>query len=91
MVIAIIIILIVGAVLAKLTSKPKFWRFFLINIGVMVLYNVIVWGTVIEFYDSGEAGALLIFWDVAATCIHLTLLFIVAIVTAIRTAVKKQN
>lgn len=91
MVTAIILILIIEAVLAKLTSKPKYWRFFLINVAVMAGYNIVTWGCLLMFYNNGEQGMLLVFWLVIATGIHLAFLFICTIVTAIKTAVKEQT
>jgi glucan phosphoethanolaminetransferase (alkaline phosphatase superfamily) len=90
-VILIIVALVVGLVLTKLTLNSKFWRFFLINIGIIVIYNVIIWGTVFEFYNGGEAGVVPIFWDIVITCIHLVTLFIITVITAIKTAVKEQT
>ncbi|WP_259068573.1 hypothetical protein HDF24_06705 [Mucilaginibacter sp. X4EP1] len=84
---AIIIILII----AFLSKNKKTSRFYIINILIIVIYNLIGWTYIFKYLDAGGAslgpGLMLIFF----TCLHLAILLIVAVIRALSRPLKKQQ
>jgi hypothetical protein len=85
MIIAIIIMLLVCLVLSRLASavNKKFWKLLMINLAVLIFYNVIIWGGVSVFMRS-EEGIMPVFFDVVVTIVHLLVLLIMVIANAVK-------
>ncbi|MEO3404108.1 hypothetical protein AAFN85_09405 [Mucilaginibacter sp. CAU 1740] len=88
MVIAIIIMLLIGLVLSR---RPfvvgKQVRFFMINILIMIFYNLIIWGCISLFWNAGGADIVPILCGALLNVLHIVFLLIVII----KNAVKEQS
>jgi len=84
---AIVIILIV----AFLSKNKKTSRFYIINILIIVIYNLLGWTYIFKYLDAGGAslgpGLILIFF----TGLHLAILLIVAVIRALLQILKKDK
>jgi hypothetical protein len=86
MVISAIIIVLLCFLLSRLTltTHKKLWRFFAINLAIMIFYNIVTWCCVSVFWHSGGEGVIPIFCDIVLTAVHLLVLLIVLIVNAVK-------
>ncbi len=89
----ILIFVIIGVVyfLVKNIISNKRWRFYLINILVVIIYNCIGWWYIFHFLDTGGAslgpGLLLML----VTGIHFGVSILLALIKVIRKSVKEQS
>ena len=88
MVIALIIIFLVCFMLSRwpfIIRKQS--HFFLINILIMVFYNLIIWGYISLFWNTGGADILPILCGALLNVVHIIFLLIVVV----KNAVKEQS
>ncbi|AYL99190.1 hypothetical protein [Mucilaginibacter celer] len=91
MIVAIVIMLFVCLVLSRyaLAVNTKFWKLLMINLAVLIFYNVIIGGCVLLFW-RGEEGIIPVFFDLLITAIHLLVLLVMIITNAVKRQ-KKGN
>ena len=87
-----VIILLVCLLLAKFSYKGKWlWRFCLINVIAIAVYNLAGWTYIFSFLDTGGAslgpGLMLMY----VTVLHIVILFIVVVIGTISQSVKEQT
>jgi uncharacterized membrane protein len=86
MIAAIIVLFLICLVLLRLASAVdnKFWKLLMINLAILVAYNVVIWGCISLFWSSEESGMIPAFFDIVLTTVHLLVLLIMMIVNAAR-------